>query len=196
MQIKDLIAKAIAGELDDEGKQTLAAFDPDALAAASRRKAEETATTLKAQIEALTGQLKAKETETLSASELMERRIADLTGKVEQLATAKAEAEKAVKAAHRRDALSKVRASHGINFVKSVDPDIAESAWERAFSDIEDPLNAPDTKSRVEDFKARNAALILDASGMGSGKRETPSPTKGAGGIEARAAEMRRLHLI
>ncbi len=196
MTIKELIQKAVEGQLDDEGKATLAAFDPDSLAANARRKAEEQAGTLKQQVEQLTQQLQTKEGEKLSETEQLSRRIADLSTKIEQVQAEKAAADKAVQAAARRDLLGKARAAHGITFVKGVDPDIAEAAWERTFQDIDDPLTAPEAKTRVEEFKKRNAALVLDTSGTGSGKRDTPAPVQVTGDIDARAAQMRKSRLV
>ncbi len=189
MNIKELIAQALEGQIDAEGRKALQDFDPDALAAASRRKAE-------AEAEKLREALKLKETEQLSSAEQMARRIEDLTGKVDALNQAKEQAETAVKQAQRRDALNRLRSTHGIAFVKSVDPEIADAAWDRAFKDIDDPLNAPEAKTRVADFKTRNAALILDTSGTGTGRRESPAAPDATESIEARAAQLRKSRVI
>ena len=136
MNIKQLIEKAIKGEaLTEEEKVALAAFDPDAMAAAARKKAE--ATTLAAQAEQATlaeslkaAQAKLDEAALSGKSDVeklqaqLDRAAADVSEKNEAIAGLHASQKAADRAGKMNGLLSKA----GISFVKGVDPELMQSA--------------------------------------------------------------------
>lgn len=205
MNIKDLLNKIITGDqLTAEDTEFLQSYDPEAekntAAAAARRKADEAAQALREQLEALNGQLESKKAESMTAAEKLEKTIADLMGKVTNLEKAKSDAEAAVSASQRKQAIGKIRATKGISFVPGIDPDIAEGAWERAFADLPDlgSVQPSDIEDRVKGFVTKNAAIILDTSGKGSGLQSRPG-TVLADAIDtpaARAADMKAKGLL
>lgn len=192
MNIKQLIEKAIKGEaLTEEEKVALAAFDPDAMAAAARKKAE--ATTLAAQAEQATlaeslkaAQAKLDEAALSGKSDVeklqaqLDRAAADVSEKNEAIAGLHASQKAADRAGKMNGLLSKA----GISFVKGVDPELMQSAARDVLGTLsDDQLDNPVTvATMLESFKQANAAVIVDPTGGGTGapaNEGTGAPSNG-----------------
>lgn len=193
MNTKQLIEKMLKGEaLTDEEKATLTAFDPDASAAAARKKAEATADAAKAEQAKLADSLKAaqakidaaalegkSDTEKLQAQ--LDRAAAELADKNEAIAGLHASQKAADRAGKVRGLLSKA----GIAFVSGVDQGLMQSAARDVLSTLSDEqLENPATvNTMLESFKQANAAVIVDPTGSGTGAPAsdgTGAPAPGA----------------
>ncbi len=183
MKIQDILAKVAKGEsLNDDEKKFLAGFDLQKLiddgAAAARRvaegatkKADEAAEALKKQLDDLQKKLddatKGKMTDAEKAKadqDALLKRLADLEKKY---ADKEAEAIKLT----RQSKVDEVIRGSGIQFVKEVDGKIMTGALAAAFAGVkDDELGKPDVvKPILEAFRSANKAVIVDASGHGSG---------------------------
>lgn len=213
MKIKDILTKVSKGEqLTDDEKKALAEFDPDATAAAARRKAEQDADTLKADKEALAKQLadlnakiadmdKGKMTEAQKAEAEkadLKKAIADLQQK---FADKDAESKKLARAAKVTGLIQK----SGIKFVDGVDAEILSNALAGTLAGVpDDKLDAEDVvKPLLEGFRAKNKAVILDTTGHGAGtdparKIEVGSDGKPVDKMSAdeRAADLKKRGII
>ena len=191
MTIKELLAKVLKDEtLTDDEKKVVQEFDPDAIAAAARRKAEADAKKL---VDKLT-EYEAKITELTEAAQKageagkgeadkFAKQVETLTKQVETLTKAKEAADREAARLGREQRIGKIRAKHGVKFVDGVDPALVDGAFARAFDGLDDFDDETEVTARVEKFKAANKALVAD-SGHGAG---TPPGTVPA---EARKKEI------
>jgi hypothetical protein len=175
MTIKEILAKVGRNEaLTDEEKSAIVAFDPDAAmnaaAAAARKKAETEAQKATSDLSAAMARLSELETKLAEAGgkgksevdtmraqlDAVQKKVADLTAERGKLI--------------REQKLADVIRGSGIQFVKEVDGSIMRRALEGEFAPLsdEDLADADKCKPIVDTFRARNKAVILDASGHGS----------------------------
>lgn len=203
MNLKDILAKVAKGEaLTDAEKAFLAGYDPqkdlDAAAAAARKKAE--ADALKASQDLATTQQQLKDAQT-KLEEAGNKGKTDLQKLQEQVATltqqvTAASAEKAKLI--RQQKLDDVIRGSGVQFVKEVDGGIMRNALVNEFAGLtdDDLANAEKVKPVLETFRARNKAVILDASGHGAGTSPHAQPGGNAEdrhkAIESMTPEQRR----
>jgi len=201
MTIKELLAKMLKGEaLTDEEKKLVQEWDPDATAAAARRKAEADAKKLAdklAELEAANAELAKKAAEAGSAgkteAEKLVKQVETLTKQVEQITLAKADADAKAAQLAREQRIGQLRAKHGVKFVDGVDPALVEGAFARAFDGLDSFDDEADVRTRVESFKKANKALIAD-SGHGTGAPAGDVRPKGLGGkpVEEMSAQERQ----
>ena len=186
MKITELTAKLLKGEeLTEEEKKFLGEYDPDKAAneaaAAARRKAEADAKKLADELEALKAE-KAKAAEEaekerqkgMTEAQKLAAQIEQLTKSVEEVTKAKAESDKQAAAMARKQKIAQIREANKIAFVDGVDPDLAGGAFEAAFEGLETLDDETAVKERLTAFQTKNKALILDASGHGSGQDGRP----------------------
>lgn len=176
MKIKDILQKIAKGEeLTDDEKKFLEAFDPDAVAASARKKAEsdakkaiDEAAKLKTDLEKAQADLaKAQENSNKGKSEL-ELKIEALSQTVKELTKAKEKSDAEAARLSRSQKIAAIRKKHGINFIDGVDPAITDGAFERIFDGIDGLDDEDIVKLKVTEFRDANKALIAD-SGHGSG---------------------------
>ena len=178
MDIKSIIARLVKGEaVTDEEKLALAAYDPDSVAAAARRKAEEAANAYKTQQDELAKKLEEANSAKMTDKQRWEQHLAQLTASMEQMRQEKAKADAEIRAANRRQALNELRQREGIGFVNGVNPRLAQSAWESAFDGVDD-FASPEVALRINTFRAENSALISDNTGQGTGMQGRPIGVK------------------
>jgi chromosome segregation ATPase len=186
MTIKEIIAKIAKGEkaTDEELEFLGKAIPPeeaDSKAAAARRKADEDAKALKAEIEALKAEKQAaeeerrkKDEEGQTATQKMEKRLADLSKKFADLEAQKAESDKAAAALRRSQDIERIREKAGISFREGIDPAITSEAFAGAFAKVEDLTDSAAVEAAVKAFREANTGMILDK-GHGSGLPGKPA---------------------
>ncbi len=204
MTIKDLLAKMLKGDtLTDEEKKLVQEYDPDATAAAARRKAEADAKRLAdklAELEAANADLAKKADEAGSAgkseADKFTKQVEALSKQVEALTKAKADADATAARLGREQKIGQLRAKHGVKFVDGVDPALVEGAFARVFDGLETFDDEAEVKTRLQAFKAANKALIADT-GHGTGDPAGDVRPKGLGGkpVEEMSIEERRADL-
>lgn len=187
MNIKALLAKLLKGEaLTDEEKSTLAAHDPDTVAAAARKKAEaeaKAAADKAAEMEAKLTELQEKidnagktEAEKAKVEQAkIAKKLADYEAKVETLAKEKAEIVRGHK-------LEKITGN--LKFVDGVDKDLIGEVLKAKLGTLKDEEldDAKAVEPVLKAFRESNKALLIDESGHGSGqKRDGSNPAGGSG---------------
>lgn len=188
MEIKDIIAKIVAGqELAQEEKDAIAAFDPDKAkndaAAAARKDAEAKTKAAQAELQKLKDEAdkarkanedaaKAKMTE----AEQLKAEIAKLSAGFKNLQDAKEASDKALAAAARKSAIASIREEHKLRFIDGVDQSLVNGAFADAFAGLDDLSDKAQVAERVQTFMDRNKALIVDNSIGGTGNDYQPKP--------------------
>jgi hypothetical protein len=190
MDIKAILAKAAKGEaLSDEEKTALAAYDPDkaadSKAAAARKEAEKQRDALKAQLADLETKLEDAGNAGKSEVELLKKQVEKLSKDLEgqKLAVTKAEGEK--RALVRGTMLDRIMA--GLKLVDGVDAALPRLALERALADVQDAdlESEASVKPVLDEFRAKNKALLLDDSGGGGGTPPKDGAGSGGGALAA-----------
>lgn len=202
MTIRDILAKVAKGEtLTDEEKALAGGYDPDSAvnsaAAAARKKSEAEAEKARKDLEDLQKRLGDAEARLQDAAgkgktdlEKLTAQVATLTNQVQ---AAQAEKAKLI----RQQKLDDVIRQSGIQFVSEVDGSIMRGALVNEFAGLadEDLADGAKVKPVIDTFRARNKAVILDASGHGAGAgphRPGASADERAKAIEAMTPEQRR----
>lgn len=185
MNLKELIAKALKGELTDEEKKALSEVDPDSIAAAARKdeaakrkQAEKEKADIQSKLEEAQAKIEEAENAGKSGAEKEKAALEKALLKV------KAAEEKAAKAEadfsnHRREsALDRLMGS--LKFVDGFEPDLIRPAFAARFKDLDENglKDEAQTKAILEGFKASSKAILADTSGHGGGSRD-----KGQGSI-------------
>ena len=183
MTIKELMTKIGNGEtLTDDERKLVAEFDPQTAidsAAAAARKAEKAAAE-KAIAEKQDAQTKlvelqkmidAKADEGKTDLEKSQSQISELSKSLkamqDQLAAKDAEAS----AMKRNQVISGIRTKAGIQFIEGLDQGMLEGSFANSFEGLDDLSDETVIQTKVETWKAMNAAAIIDTSGNGTGAK-------------------------
>lgn len=176
MQLKDIIAKVLAGEtLDDAHKEFLKGFDLqsqlDAAASASRKKAE--GETKKAQDALAALQAQFDEFKTANDPANKQTEIQKLTARIDKLEKAKQAAEDKLAASERNSRVRELAKAAGINPAKGVDSKTIDLLVDNLMNGV-DLDDADAVKTAFDGFKTANAALIAAGTIGGAGVKGTP----------------------
>lgn len=176
MQLKDIIAKVLAGEtLDDAHKEFLKGFDLqsqlDAAASASRKKAE--GETKKAQDALAALQAQFDEFKTANDPANKQTEIQKLTARIDKLEKAKQAAEDKLAASERNSRVRELAKAAGINPAKGVDSKTIDLLVDNLMNGV-DLDDADAVKTAFDGFKTANAALIAAGTIGGAGAKGTP----------------------
>lgn len=186
MNIKELIQKALKGELTDEEKTALSGFDPDSAAAAARKseaekrkQAEKERDELKAKIEEAQAEIDEAKNAGKSGAEKEKAQLEKALKKLQD-AEAKAAKSEAEFAEHRRNAKLD-GLLNGLKFVDGFDRDLIRPAFAANFKDLDENGLGDEgaVKPILEAFKSKSKAILADTSGHGGGSKD-----KGSGGTQ------------
>lgn len=186
MDIKQILNKVLEKQdLNEEELEALKNYNPDSIAAASRRSAESKVDELKRKMEELNAEKERlsleKEqlnTEKMSETEKLSLELKKLGEEVQQLNESKEQAEQRAKAMERSKTLEQIRKQNNIEFMPNVDTEVLETIFEKNFGDLEELNDEEEIKARVEKFKTKNAGIIVDKNGHGSGIKPSPADVK------------------
>lgn len=188
MTIKEVMTKAAKGEtLTEDERKLLADFDPQRdidSAAAAARKAEKAAAE-KAQAETLAAQSKlaqlqqaidAKADEGKSDLEKSQGQIAELSKSMKALQEQLAAKDAETASMKRGQEISGIRTRAGIQFIEGLDQGMLESSFANSFEGLADLSDETVIKTKVDTWRAMNAAAIIDTSGNGTGAKSPTQP--------------------
>ncbi len=172
-------------DLDDEAKESLANWDFDAHASATRKAGKEQglkqAAKMEAEKDAAIAELQEQIAELQEASEgasQKQTQAEKLAKDVEKLqkkleaSEAKAQEAESLRLTVERDrALEAIRVKNGISFTDQVALEISNGAWKSAFKDV-DLDDADEVTEAVAKFQEANKALILTDPKGGTGDKK------------------------
>lgn len=191
MNLKELIAKALKGELTDEEKKDLAEFDLDSVAAAARkgevekRKAvEKEKADLQAKLDEAQAKIDEAQNDGKSAAE-KEKAAREKDQKARIAAEEKASKLEADFNAHRRNShIDRLLGS--VKFVDGFDPGLIRDGFANKFKDLDEAglTDEGQTKAILEAFKASSKGILADTSGHGSGSKD-----KGSGSVQQKTVK-------